>query len=194
MLDYGLNGVLRVVFCSINGTRDLVAQLRGKALDTVACTMLQPALDEASLAAGTCNHASLNNDKANSKGKVRMECAAAIHFMWNRGWEKVMDACPQHPSVRQHKIGGKGWELLCKRWWEDLASMCVFAWRFAWCSAADLGRLRRHNRAMRAAHDDLQWGKLLWTHLWTDHIFYFQRSGESCQSSPALPWSGVTGG
>ena len=51
--------------------------------------MLQPILDEARLAARLCNRASLNNDKANSKGKVRMECVAAIHFIRNRGWEKV---------------------------------------------------------------------------------------------------------
>ena len=35
--------------------------------------MLQPVLDEARLAARTCTRASLNNDKAKSKGKVRME-------------------------------------------------------------------------------------------------------------------------
>ena len=105
--DYGLPGVLRVFLCGIKGTRDLVVQLKGKAPAPVASTMLQRVLDEARLAARTCTRASLNNEKANSKGKVRMECAAAIHFMRNKGWEKVMDACLQHPSVRQHQIGGK---------------------------------------------------------------------------------------
>ena len=105
--DYGLHGVLRVLLCGINDTRDLVVQLTGKAPATVARTMLQPILDEARLAAKTCTRASLNNEKANSKGKVRMECAAAIHFMQNRGWEKVIDACLQHPSVRQHQIAGE---------------------------------------------------------------------------------------
>ena len=79
--------------CAINGTRDLVLQLTGKAPANVARTMLQPVLDEARLAARTCTRASLNNDKANGKGKVRMECATAIHFMRNRGWEKIIDAC-----------------------------------------------------------------------------------------------------
>ena len=88
--DYGLHGVLRVLLCAVNGTRDLVVQLTGKAPATVARTMLQPVLDEARLAARTCTRASLNNDKANSKGKVRMECAAAIHFKRNRGWEKII--------------------------------------------------------------------------------------------------------
>ena len=114
--DYGLHGVLRVLLCGINGTRDLVVQLTGKAPATVARTMLQPVLDEARLAARTCTRASLNNDKANSKGKVRMECAAAIHFMRNRGCDKIIDACLQQPSVRQHQVGGKSWESVCKTW------------------------------------------------------------------------------
>ena len=49
--DYGLHGVLRVLLCAVNGTRDLVVQLTGKAPATVARTMLQPVLDEARLAA-----------------------------------------------------------------------------------------------------------------------------------------------
>ena len=175
MPDYGLHGVLRVLLCAINGTRDLVVQLTGKAPATVARTMLQPVLDQARLAARTCTRASLNNDKANSKGKVRMECAAAIHFMRNRGWEKIIDACLEQPSVRQHQVGGKSWESVCKTWWENFASICVYAWRSAWFSGADLGRLRNHSIAMGAAHNELQWGKLLWTHLWIDHMYYFAK-------------------
>ena len=153
MPDYGLHGVLRVLLCGINGTRDLVVQLRGKATATVARTMLQPILDEAPLAANTCSHASSNNEKANNKGKVRMECAAAIHFMRNRGWEKVIDARLQHPSVKHHHVVGKSWESVCNTWWENFASMCVFAG----VPGADLGRLRRHSLAMGAAHNELQW-------------------------------------
>ena len=173
--DYGLHGVLRVLLCAVNGTRDLVVQLKGKAPATVVRTMLQPVLDEARLAARTCTRASLNNDKANSKGKVRMECAVAIHFMRNRGWEKIIDACLEQPSVRQHQVGGKSWESVCKTWWENFASMCVYAWRSAWFSGADLGRLRNHSRAMGAAHNELQWGKLLWPHLWIDHMYHFAK-------------------
>ena len=173
--DYGLHGVLRVLLCAVNGTRDLVVQLTGKAPATVARTMLQPVLDEARLAARTCTRASLNNDKANGKGKVRMECAAAIHFMRNRGWKKIIDACLEQPSVRQHQVGGKSWESVCKTWWENFASMCVYAWRSAWFSGADLWRLRNHSIAMGAAHNELQWGKLLWTHLWIDHMYYFAK-------------------
>ena len=28
---------------------------------------------------------------------------------------------------------------------------------------------------MGAAHNELQWGKLLWTHLWIDHVYYFAK-------------------
>ena len=107
--DYGLHGVLRVMLCGINGTRDLVVQFTVKAPASVARTMLQPILDEARLGARTCTRAPSNNEKAKSKGKIRMECAAAIHFITNRGWGKVIDACLQHPDVRQHQVAGKGW-------------------------------------------------------------------------------------
>ena len=28
---------------------------------------------------------------------------------------------------------------------------------------------------MGATHNELQWGKLLWTHLWIDHMYYFAK-------------------
>ena len=104
--DYGLHGVLGVLLCGINGKRDLVVQLTRKAPAPVAHTILQPILDEPRLTTQTCTHASLKNEKANSKGKVRTECVVAIHFMRNTAREKVIDACLQHPSLRQHQVGG----------------------------------------------------------------------------------------
>ena len=50
-----------------------------------------------------------------------------IHFMRNKGWENVIDACLQHPSVRQHQVAGGSWESVCKTWWENFACICVFA-------------------------------------------------------------------
>ena len=123
--DYGLHGVLRVLLCGITGTRDLVVQLTGNAPAAVARTMLQPVLDEARLAARTCTRASLNNDKANSKGKVRMECAAAIHFMRNRGWDKIIDACLQQPSLRQHQVGEK-FGSRCAKCGGRILQACVY--------------------------------------------------------------------
>ena len=53
--------------------------------------------------------------------------------------------------------------------------MCVIAWRSAWFSGADLGRLRNHSIAMGIAHNELQWGNLLWMHLWIHHMYYFAK-------------------
>ena len=50
--------------------------------------------------------------------------------------------------------------------------MCIRV-AFRMVLRVDLGRLRNHSIAMGAAHNELQWGKLLWTHLWIDHMYYF---------------------
>ena len=73
--------------------------------------------------------------------------------------------------------------------WENLASMSVFAWRSAWFSGANLGQLRRHT------HNEVHWGNIQLTLLWINHMYFFlQRSEQPCQTLPALPWMGVTGG
>ena len=64
-----------------------------------------------------------------------------------------MDACLQNPTMRQHQVAGKGWESVCNTWWENFASMCVFAWRSAWFSGAHSGRLPRHSIAMSTIHN-----------------------------------------
>ena len=69
----------------------------------------------------------------------------------------------------------KSSESVCKTWWESFASMCVFAWRSAWFSRADLGRLRNHSIAMGTAQNELQWGHLLWMLLWIDHMYYLAK-------------------
>ena len=167
--DYCLQLVVRVVLCGMNGTRALVAKRTRKASATLARTMLQPILNDARLATKSCTRAPLNNQKANGKKKVRMECAATIHFMRNDGWEKVIDACLQHSRVGQHQIPRKSWEPLCKTWWENFASI----------SAANLGRLRRHGTSMGTTRNELQWDKRLWTPLWMNRLFLFlQRSGK----------------
>ena len=40
-----------------------------------------------------------------------MECGAAIPYMRNKGSQKVIDACLQHPSVEQDQVAG---ESVCK--------------------------------------------------------------------------------
>ena len=53
--------------------------------------------------------------------------------------------------------------------------MCIYAWRTSWLSGADLGRLRECSIAMGKAHLLLEWRKLLWSHLWIDHMYFFAR-------------------
>ena len=104
-----------------------------------------------------------------------MECAAGILLMRNRGSEKVMNACLQHPGVRYHQVAGKSRESVCNTWWENFASMCAFACRSAWFCGTNLGRLRRHSIAMGAARNELHLGKLVWTHLWIRHKYFFAK-------------------
>ena len=56
----------------------------------------------------------------------------------------------------------------------EFGSLCVFAWRSAvlW---SRLGAALSHSIAMGATHNELQWGKLLWTHLWIDHMYFFAK-------------------
>ena len=182
--NYGLHRVIGVLLCGINGTRDLVVQLKGKASATVARTMLQLVGDEARLWARTCTRASLDNHKANSKGKVRMECAAAIHFMGNRGWEKIIDACLGKPSLRQHQVGDNLWESVCKTWWRILQPRVY-----------TLGIPHGPPGPTWAPPTMSSSGANLCGSIFrlTTYIFS-QRSGESCQRLPGLPWREVTGG
>ena len=53
--------------------------------------------------------------------------------------------------------------------------MCIYAWRTSWLSGAHLTRLRDCSMAMGKAHLLLEWPKLLWSHLWIDHIYFFAR-------------------
>ena len=105
--DYGLHGVLSVPLCGINGTRDLVVQVRGKQLPLLP----EPSCGQFWMIHGLWQkrapRASLNNEKANKKGKVWMEGAIAVHFMRNERWERVINACLQHPGVQQHQVAGK---------------------------------------------------------------------------------------
>ena len=91
--DYGLHGVLCVTLCGISGMRDVVAATTGKSAAVVVRNLLQPILDVAYIQAKTVTKGMLNNDKANGKGKVRLECAAAVQFMRTRWWEALITMC-----------------------------------------------------------------------------------------------------
>ena len=82
--DYGLHGVLRVTICGISGMHDEVAAATGKSAAVLLRYFFHPILDVARIQAKTVTKGRLNNDKANGKGKVKLECAAAVQCMRTR--------------------------------------------------------------------------------------------------------------
>ena len=81
MVDYGLHGVLCVTICGTSGMRNVVAAATGKFGAIVVPNFFEPILDVARIQAETVTKGRSNNDKANGKGKVRLECAVAVQFM-----------------------------------------------------------------------------------------------------------------
>ena len=88
--DYGLHRVLRVTICGISGMRNTVAAATGKSADVVVRNLFEPILHVARVQAKTGTTGRLNNDKANGKGKVRLECAAAVQFMRSQWWDALI--------------------------------------------------------------------------------------------------------
>ena len=101
--------------------------------------------------AKTVTKGRLNNDKANGKGKVTLECAAALQFMRGWRWEGSMNC---------KRVGGRLWGHVCREWWESFAHMCVYAWQRRWLSGGNVRRLRECSMLMCKAHLFLQWPKL----------------------------------
>ena len=62
-----------------------------------------------------------------------------------------------------------------REWWDNFAEMCVYAWQTEWLSGGDVGRLRECSIRMGKAHLVVQWPKVLWSHLWIDHMYFFSR-------------------
>ena len=61
--------------------RDAVLVATGRSVAFVVCNFFQPIVDVARIQTKTVTKGRLNNDKANGKGKVGLECAAAVQFM-----------------------------------------------------------------------------------------------------------------
>ena len=64
---------------------------------------------------------------------------------------------------------------VCRKWWTCFSAMCVFAWQTRWFTRGDLKWLRECSIARGKAYLRLQWGKLLWSHLWIDRMCFFGR-------------------
>ena len=104
--DYGLHGVLRVTICGISGMRDAVAAATGKSVAVVVHNFFQAILDVARIQAKTVTKGRLNNDKANRKGKVRLEFAVAVQFMRTRRWEAIITICNEEGGMNNKRVGG----------------------------------------------------------------------------------------
>ena len=104
--DYGLHGVLRVTICGISGMRDAVAATTGNSAAVVVRNLFQPILDVARIQAKTVTKGRLNNEKANGKGKVRLECAAAVQFMRTLRWKALITICLEEGGMNNKRVAG----------------------------------------------------------------------------------------
>ena len=124
--DYGLHGVLCVTICGISGMCEPVAAATGGSTAVVVSNLFQPILDVARIQAKTVTKGRLNNDKANGKGKARLECAAAVQFMRTRRWEALITICLEEGGMNNKRLGGRLWGDVCRECWDNFAKMCVY--------------------------------------------------------------------
>ena len=185
--------MLCVTIC-VSGMHNAVAAATGKYVAVVVRNLFQPILDVARIQAKTVTKGRLNNDKANGKGKVRLECAAAVQFMRTWRWEALITMCLQEGGMNNKRVGGRLWDDVCREWWDNFAQMCVCAWQTDWLSGGEVGRLRECSIRMGKAHLVLQWPKLLWSHLWIDHMYFFARKWRILSKFSCLPWKAATVG
>ena len=111
--DCGLHGVMWVCICGIYGMRDAVAVFIGKLPAVVARTLLQPIPNVARLAAKICMRWTANSEGAIEMGKGRLESAAAVHLMHNKGWESLIDACVRKGGLEGGRVAGQLWVDIC---------------------------------------------------------------------------------
>ena len=118
--DYGLHGVLCVTICGISVMRDAVAAAMGKSAAVVVRNLFQPILDVVYIQANTVAKGTLNSDKANGKGKVRVECAATVHFMRTRLRKALITMCLEEGGMNINRVGVRLWGDVCREWWDNL--------------------------------------------------------------------------
>ena len=75
--------------------------------------------------------------------------------------------------MNNKRVGGILWSDVCRGWWDNFAKTCVYAWLTGWLSGGDVGWLRECSIRMGKAQLVLQWLKLLWSHLWNNHMYFF---------------------
>ena len=133
----------------------------GKFAAVVVRNLFQPILNVACIQVKTVEKGRLNNDKANGKGKVRLECAAAVQFMRTRRWEALITMCLEEGGKNNKRLRGRLWGDACREWWDNFAQMCMYAWQTDWLSRGRVGMLHECSMIMGKAHLVLQWPKLL---------------------------------
>ena len=87
----------------------------------VVCNLFQPILDVARIQVKTVTKRRLNNDKANGKGKVRLECAMAVQFMRNPWWEALIMMCLEEGGMNNKRVGGRLWGDVCRELSDNFA-------------------------------------------------------------------------
>ena len=79
----------------------------GKSGAMVACTVLQPTLNIARLAAKTWTQGTISTEMASEKGRIRLECPAAVHLIRNKGWETRIDECVHRGWMEGEHVEGQ---------------------------------------------------------------------------------------
>ena len=113
-----------------------------KFLAVVMRKLFQPTLNVARIQAKAGTKGRWNNDKANGKGKGRLECAAAVQFSRTRQREALVTTRLEKGGMNDKRVGGKLWGDVCREWWDKFAHMCMYAWQTDWVSGRKVGRLR----------------------------------------------------
>ena len=169
--DYGLHGVCRMVFAGVNGL--IAAAVAQGVARATAAKGVQAILDRSRLAARTATKNSLAGCAANEKGKVRVEAAAAVHFVKNGRYAVLLDWAREYGRLAGVNCGGGLWLTVCGDWWTAFARSGDFAWRSAHFSGAELRELRQVLETLGRAHRQLGFSVTLWTHLWVDHMYVY---------------------
>ena len=156
----------------------------------VARNLFEPILDVAHIQAKTATKGRLNNNKSSGKGKVRLECAADAQFMRTRLWEALVTVCLEEGGMNNKRVGGRLWADVGTEWWDNFAKTCVYPWQTGWLSGGGVARLHKCSIRMGKAHFVLQWPKLLWSHVWIDHINFFARKCRILSKISCFPMEG----
>ena len=140
--DYGLPGVLRVAICGVSGMRDAVVAATGKSAAPVVRNFFRPVLDVARIQAKTVTKGRSNNDKANRKGNVWLDCATAVEFIRTQRWEALITICFEEGGMNNKRLGGRVGGDVCREWWDNFTKTCVYASQTGWMSGGVVGPLR----------------------------------------------------